>query len=126
MGRLRAGIVVSGLAGVGLLTLVLVNCAEPTQIVVEVYSDACTQQGSLTKVTTGIAVGTPAEIADKPPSTTRLGCTTPVSSGGAQRGVGTLTIYPSGEKDGEIAIKVLAGVDRPPEEPRGQRGRDQP
>ena len=116
MGWLRAGVVVSAVAGAGLLALGLVDCAEPTQIVVEVYSDACKSAGIKREFdTTSIAVGTAAEIDDKLPTTRREGCPTPVKSGGTFRGVGTLTIYPSGDNDAEVAIKVVTGLDRPPD-----------
>jgi hypothetical protein len=117
MGWLRAGIVGSTLAGAGLLAIGLVDCAEPTQIVVEVYSDACRVSGITRKFdTTGIAVGTPADIDNKAPTTTKEGCPTTVKGGGGFRGVGTLTIYPSGDNDAEIAIKVVTGLDRAPDE----------
>jgi hypothetical protein len=84
----------------------LVDCAAPTQIVVEVYSDACPGGPSAAGETinqTGIAVGTAADIDNKSPAAFRDSCEHPP-------GVGTLTIYPSGSSDAEVAIKVIAGV----------------
>lgn len=98
----------TSLAGAGIAALALVDCAEPTQIVVEVYSDACPGTKGQAINQTGIAVGNAESIDNKPPSALRDGC---------QRapGVGTLTIYPSGSNDDEVAIKVVAGVDTTPD-----------
>lgn len=116
MGWLRRGMVVSGLGGAGVLALALVDCAEPTQILVEVYSDACSESGvKRDSESTGIAVGTPAEIEDKLPTTFHTGCKGLVKGSTTQRGIGTLTITPSGDKDEEVAIKVVTGVSRPPD-----------
>ena len=41
MRGLRATIGITCLAGAGIASLALVECAQPTQIVIEVYSDAC-------------------------------------------------------------------------------------
>ena len=70
----RAGITIVGLATIGLLALGLVDCAEPTQIVVEVYSDACPGTAAKTKKlnSTGIAVGSPADIEGRVPSALRM------------------------------------------------------
>jgi len=109
MRALRAGIVVSCLLGAGIAALALVDCAEPTQIVVEVYSDACpgsTKGQAINQ--TGIAVGKSESIDNKPPSALRDGCE-------RAPGVGTLTIYPSDNNDDEVAIKVVAGVDTTPD-----------
>lgn len=108
MRALRAGIVVTCLAGAGVAALVLVDCAEPTQIVVEVYSDACPGTKGQAINQTGIAVGKSDAIDDKPPSALREGCE-------RAPGVGTLTIYPSDGNDDELAIKVVAGVDTTPD-----------
>lgn len=99
-----------GLASAGILGLGLVDCAEPTQIVIEVYSDACPGTPAKTQKinSTGIAVGTAADIDTRAPSAVREGCE-------RAPGVGTLTIYPSGDKDSEVAIRVLAGVENTPD-----------
>ena len=109
MGWIRAGVIATAVVGVGILGLGLVDCADPTQIVVEVYSDACPGSGAgkgKEILQTGIAVGRPDEIDDKPPSSVRSTCESP-----SKRGVGSLVITPSGEKDEEIAIKVVGAVD---------------
>ena len=108
MRALRTASIVTCLAAGGVALLALVDCAEPTQIVVEVYSDACPGTNGPAINQTGIAVGKAESIDNKPPSALRDGC---------QRapGVGTLTIYPSGDNDEEVAIKVVAGVDTLPD-----------
>lgn len=97
----------TALAALALCGVGLVDCAAPTQIVVEVYSDACPgTPGTGPKIgTVGIAVGTSPEIDKKPPTAFRDQCESlPI-------GVGTLVIYPSGAHDAEVAIKVVAAVD---------------
>ena len=87
----------------------LTHCAAPTQIVVEVFTDACPSSGKPEVIhSTGIAVGTADNIESRRPSSTREGCETAT-------GVGTLVIYPSGDKDEEVAIKVLGGVESAPD-----------
>ncbi|MDB5212276.1 MAG: repeat domain protein [Myxococcaceae bacterium] len=110
MRGLQQAFIATGLAALGVVVVGLVDCAAPTQIVVEVYSDACpspTRNGQSIN-STGIAVGKPAEIEAKPPVAVRDTCEQ--ASG---PGVGTLTIYPSGANDEDVAIKVVAGVDVP-------------
>lgn len=106
----RPAVAIVSLAGTAILGASLVDCAEPTQIVIEVYSDACPGTAAKTKKlnSTGIAVGTPADIESRVPSALRDGCE-------RAPGVGTLTIFPSGEKDAEIAIKVVAGIETTPD-----------
>jgi hypothetical protein len=107
MRGLRRAIIATGLAALGLVALGLVDCAAPTQIVVEVYSDACPGSGKTQTInSTGITVGKSADIETKPPAAFRDNCEAPPSGG-----VGTLVIYPSGANDDEVAIKVVAGVD---------------
>lgn len=108
MRGLHKTLIAFALASLAITTLGLVDCAAPTQIVVEVRSDACPNTSrvgpSLQK--TGIAVGTSGEIDEKRPAAFRDQCEDAVHGG-----VGTLTIYPSGSHDAEVAIKVVAGVD---------------
>ena len=108
---LRTGVLITSLAGAGVLVLGLADCAAPTQIVVEVFSDACpspTKDAAKTIHDTGIAVSHPSDIDDRVPTALKSGCETPT-------GVGTLTIYPSGAKDDEVAIKVVGGVTTAPD-----------
>lgn len=109
MGWFRAGVAVTSLAGLGLLGAGMIDCAEPTQILVEVYSDACPGSGKAETIgQTGIAVGRPDDIGARAPSALREGCETAT-------GVGSLIIFPKDEKDEEVAIKVLAGVSVTPD-----------
>jgi hypothetical protein len=96
----------------------LVSCAEPTQIVVTVFSDACEGPGRPRRLNaTNIYVGTSADIDTRPPSAVREGCET-------STGIGSLTVYPSGDKDEEVAIKVVSGIDAAPDRcpPPGHAG----
>jgi hypothetical protein len=103
MRGLRRAFIATGLAALGLVVLGLVDCAAPTQIVVEVYSDACSSIKQ-----TGITVGKAGDIETKPPVAVRDTCELVPKDG-----VGTLTISPSGANDDEVAIKVVAAVDVP-------------
>ena len=114
----RAAAGLGAAASAVLCVLVAVSCASPTQIVVEVFTDACPGSGKPEVVTsTGIAVGTVDDIASQRPASTHVGCESPT-------GVGTLTIYPSGANDDEIALKVLGGVEVAPDrcDPPGYAG----
>lgn len=109
MGWFKRAFVGTGLAAGALTALSLANCADATQIVVEVYSDACQAPGRPLKLnSTNIYVGKSADIDTRPPSAVRDGCQT-------STGVGTLTVYPSGAKDEEVAIKVVTGIDSSPD-----------
>ncbi|MDB4944326.1 MAG: repeat domain protein [Labilithrix sp.] len=109
MARLRA-LALAGLASGAVGVLVLASsCADPTQIVLEVFTDACPGSGHAESIqSTGIAVGTAADIEARRPASFKDGCETAT-------GIGTLTIYPSGDKDAEVAIKVLGGVEVAPD-----------
>jgi len=111
MQRLRAGVLVGvgGAAGALALALATTTCADATEILVEVTSDACPRPGRTGKSinSTGIAVGTAATIDDARPTAVRYACE-PDSDR-----VGTLTLYPSGDSDSEVTFKVVSGVDRP-------------
>lgn len=103
----RRTYVSTGLTAVGLLALV--HCAEPTQIVVEVYSDACEAPGRPKKINqTSIIVGKANDLDTRPPSAVRDGCE-------GTTAVGSLTVYPSGDKDEEVAIRVISGIDSTPD-----------
>lgn len=103
----RLGVAVGAVGLCGLLALT--NCAEPTQIILEVFTDACPGSGKPEVIhSTGIAVGTADNIESRRPSSTREGCE-------SATGVGTLVLYPSGAKDDEVAIKVLGGVESTPD-----------
>lgn len=109
MARVWLGVAIGGL-GVGVL-LAMTNCAEPTQIVVDVFTDACPGPNKKQSLnSTGIAVGTADNIESRRPSSTTVGC-----APGSGSIVGNLTIYPSGNKDDEVAIKVLGGIESTPD-----------
>ena len=105
MGRLARSVIGIGLAGVGFGLLALPSCAEPTQIVVTVFSDACASK----KINrTNVYVGRSSDIDTRPPSAVHDGCETGT-------GVGSLIVYPSGDKHEEVAIKVVSGIDSSPD-----------
>ena len=112
MGRARLGALIGVAVVGGLLALGLADCAEPTQIEIDVRTDAC---GVLKNA--GIAVTTPEriDIADlaifTPDRPDNQGC----EEKPADR-VGTLIIYPSGAKDAEVAIRVVGGIGRSAQE----------
>lgn len=105
MGWLARAVVGIGLAVGGLGLVALPSCAEPTQIVVTVFSDAC-QPRKINR--TNVYVGRSGDIDTRPPSAVHDGCETGT-------GVGSLTVYPSGDKDEEVAIKVVSGIDSSPD-----------
>jgi hypothetical protein len=108
MGWLRRTFLAGGLGASGLIAMAIASCASPTQIVVEVYSDACPSPGRPKRLnTTNIYVGKSADIDTRPPSAVRDGCETVT-------GIGSLTVYPSGDRDEEVAIKVVTGIDASP------------
>ena len=112
MGRARLGAMI-GVAFVGgVLALGLADCAEPTQIEIDVRTDAC---GVLKNA--GIAVTSPERI-----DTAELTIFTPdrpdnqgCEEKPADR-VGTLIIYPSGANDAEVGIRVVGGIGRSAQE----------
>ena len=112
MRRRHKALIATAAAALALLGVGLVDCAAPTQIVVEVYSDACpgTNHPGPSINGTGIAVGTATDIDKKSPAAFRDNCENPPKGG-----VGTLTIYPSGANDSTVAIKVVAGVEIQPD-----------
>jgi hypothetical protein len=106
--RARVGALI-GVGAVGVVFAVsLADCAPPTQIQIDVRTDAC---GVLKNA--GIAVSTPERI-DTAPLTIftperpdNAGCEAKPSDR-----VGTLIIYPSGAKDAEVGIRIVGGIDR--------------
>jgi len=99
MGRYRVGALAGfGAALVGLAALAP-NCASPTQIIVDVQATA----ELCASIKTGIAVTSPDAINDKPLDIYQEGC-----ADGEE--VGSLTITPSGSKDDEIGIRIVAAV----------------
>lgn len=112
--RARLGALLGVAVVGGVLALGLVDCAEPTQIEIDVRTDAC---GVLKNA--GIAVTTPEKIDTEelriftPERPDNAGC----EAKPADR-VGTLFIYPSGAKDAEVAIRIVGGISRTVQECR--------
>ncbi len=77
-------------------------CRDATLITLEIYATDCA------RLHVAVVVGRPGEIDSKAPTAFKKGCETP-------GGVGTLTLFPSGEDDAEVAIAVIGGVDLPPD-----------
>jgi len=93
MGALRRCVVL-GTA----LSISLVGCREPTQVVVDMTTDVpC---GALTGSAVGI--GTPAEIETKAPTASSTRC--------EPQGLGSLVVVPSGASDDELALKIVGAV----------------
>lgn len=96
--------VLFGVVGAGaVLVLSVVDCAEPTQIELDIRTDGCS-----VVTNTGIAVATPGDVDTAP-----LRVFTPRPSGCETKPsdrIGTLVIYPSGSKDAEIAVRIVTGV----------------
>jgi hypothetical protein len=110
MTRLRARAIlgtwmVGGVAAV--VGMVATNCAEPTQITLEIRAEA----SICASLKTGIAVTSPGKINDEPFEKFTQGCVTTSDADGVGALVGTLTITPSGAKDDWIGIRVVGAVD---------------
>jgi hypothetical protein len=104
MGRFRTGVFWGMLAGTGIIAGSASNCAAPTQIIVEVRAESVLCSGANAIRQTGIAVTTPDRIDDEPLEI--------FEEGGNCDGdtIGRLTITPSGDKDAEVGIRIVAGV----------------
>lgn len=90
-------------------TLACVACRAPTQIVLHVHTDVpCTAQSQWQGV--AIYVGSPGrELEEAEPTLVTSACA-------ADGSVGSLVVVPSDAKDDEIGLRVVAGVERNPEE----------
>lgn len=102
----RLAAALGAVAAVGASSAMLFQCAEPTQIVVDVRTDGCRLIKS-----TGIAVTTWSGV-DQAPLTTFKNAENGTACEAEDR-IGTLTVYPSGDdKEGEVGIRIVAGVDK--------------
>jgi len=101
MNGLRA---LGGLAVALPFALSLVDCREPTQVTLEISTDAeCTDVRGTT-----IGVGKLVALENKPAVAETAAC----SSSGR---IGSLVVVPSGDKDEEVTIRVVTGVGKSPE-----------
>jgi hypothetical protein len=107
MGRFRVGAIAGFGAALVAMGLGAANCASPTQIIIDVEatSELCAS------IKTGIVVTSPEEINDKPLDIYQDGC-----ADGDE--VGSLTISPSGAKDDEIGVRIVASVGDNPDPDR--------
>jgi hypothetical protein len=108
--RLRARAVFGTFMVGGVLAvvgLVATNCAEPTQIRLEIRAEA----SICASLKTGIAVTTPGKINDEPFEKFTQGCVAGSDANGVGALVGTLTITPTGAKDDWVGIRVVGAVD---------------
>jgi hypothetical protein len=94
----------AGLAIVLPAALCLVQCREPTQITLEITTDA---QCADVRGTT-IGVGKLVALENKPAVAETQAC-------GANGRIGSLVVVPSGDRDEEVSIRVVTGVGKTPE-----------
>lgn len=92
-----------------ILGLGVVSCRDATQITLRVHTNVpCTDPAEWKGV--AVYVGSPgSDAADRAPALTSVDCD-------ANGDVGSLVLVPSGDKDAEIALRVVAGIDMKPEE----------
>lgn len=102
MGRARSGALLGLTAGCVLVALGAANCADATEIIVEVRADPALCSNPM-GIETGIAVSTPDRIDDEELEIFQSGCT-------GDQMIGRLTITPSGSKDARVGIRIVAGV----------------
>lgn len=85
--------------------LSLAECRDPTQITLEISTDAkCEDVRGTT-----IGVGRITELEEKSPVAQTEACSA------ASGRIGSLVVVPSGDKDGEVSIRVVTGVGKSPE-----------
>jgi uncharacterized membrane protein YgcG len=85
------------------LPLLLADCRDPTQISLRIRTNA----ECLDVIDTTITVGKLGEIEKKPQVATTANCED--ASNGR---IGSLVVVPSGDKDDEVAVKVVTGINR--------------
>lgn len=105
MARARLGVILGALSAGAFLATGLADCADPTQIEIDVRTDGCSVVRN-----TGIAVTSPERVDDAD-----LTIFTPRTAGCEAKPedrIGTLVIYPSGAKDAEVAVRIVTGVTR--------------
>ena len=87
----------------------LVGCRTPTSITLSITTDVhCSDLKGIS-----ISTGNRATFETASPVTSTTQCTT---LDGKTSRIGTLVVVPSGGNDDEVAIRIVAGLDRPVEE----------
>jgi hypothetical protein len=107
MSRFRVGAIAGFGAALVAIGLAAPNCASATQIIIDVQATA----ELCASIKTGIAVTMPEEINEKPLDIYQDGC-----ADGDE--VGSLTIAPSGAKDDEVGVRIVAAVGNDPDPDR--------
>jgi hypothetical protein len=100
MARYRAAVVVGMLTAGAVIALSAVNCASPTQIIVDVRAD----ESLCDSIRTGIAVTTLTNIDTDKLEVFQNGCQK------RSEQVGSLTISPSGAKDEWVGIRIVGAI----------------
>jgi hypothetical protein len=85
------------------LPLLLTDCRDPTQIALQIRTDA----KCVDVIDTTITVGKLGEIETKP-----LAASTNDCDDAANGRIGTLVVVPSGDNDDEVAVKIVTGIHR--------------
>lgn len=87
------------LAALMLLSALLApSCLEPTQVQIELTTDVpCAELGGV-----AITVGEPGQIEAKPPAAVSLSCREDGT-------LGAIVVVPSGDRDAELSVRVVAG-----------------
>lgn len=98
------------LAAVASAGLALGSCNSPTQVSVVITTDMPCDRIKTVSVT----VGAKNEVDSKDPAGTSDKCAKIAGSDRSQ--IGEIILYPSGDRDGEVALKVVAGVDTKPDQ----------
>lgn len=102
--RHRIGVLLASVAA----ACSLGSCASPTQIVVHIHTDMPCTAGRWQGI--AVSVGkADASLEQKQPAQTSSQCD-------EHGNVGTLVLAPSGDKDAEVGLRVVAGLDLPPEQ----------
>ena len=86
--------------------VLMASCREPTEIVLDIRTDADCRDVSSTTIT----IGTLADFERRPPTTSTTACTPETQE------IGTLTVVPRDEKDAEVALRVVTGFGKTPDQ----------
>jgi hypothetical protein len=100
MARFRLGAFTGILVAGAAIALTSANCAAPTQIIVDVRTD----RPLCESIHVGVAITKPDDVDKEPLAIYEENCQVGTDD------IGTLTIVPSGAKDAELAVRIVAGV----------------